>query len=46
MIFCGWFDRRDFSMDLKDASQSSLELLKLKFEFVFIRDSNYQRFEV
>ena len=39
MIFCGWFDRRDFSMDLTDFLQSLLELLRLKFEFAFIKYS-------
>ena len=43
MIFCGWFDRRDFSMDLTDSSQSLLELLRLKFEFAFIK---YSKFDV
>ena len=37
MIFCGWFDRRDFSMDLTDSLQSLLKVLKLRFEFVFIK---------
>ena len=39
MIFRGWFDRRDFSMDLTDFLQSLLELLRLKFEFAFIKYS-------
>ena len=43
MIFCGWFDRRDFSMDLTGSLQSLLELLKLKFEFSFIK---YSKFDV
>ena len=43
MIFCGWFDRRDFSMDLKDSLQSLLELLRPKFEFAFIK---YLKFDV
>ena len=43
MIFCGWFDRRDFSMDLKDSLQSLLELLRPKFEFAFIK---YSKFDV
>ena len=43
MIFCGWFDRRDFSMDLTDSLQSLLKLLKLKFEFAFIK---YSKFDV
>ena len=43
MIFCGWFNRTDFSMDLTDSLQSLLELLKLKFEFAFIK---YLKFDV
>ena len=43
MIFCGWFDRRDFSMDVTDSLQSLLELLRLKFEFAFIK---YSKFDV
>ena len=43
MVFCGWFDRRDFSMDLTDSSQSLLEQLRLKFEFAFIK---YSKFDV
>ena len=43
MIFCRWFDRRDFSMDLTGSLQSLLELLKLKFEFSFIK---YSKFDV
>ena len=43
MILFGWFDRRDFSMDLTDSLQSLLELLKLKFEFAFIK---YSKFDV
>ena len=35
-IFCGWFDQRNFSMDLTDSLQSLLELLRLKFQFAFI----------
>ena len=41
MIFCGWFDRRDFSMDLTDSLQSLLDLLKLKIEFAFIKYSTF-----
>ena len=43
MIFCGWFDRRDFSTDVTDYLQSLLELLRLKFEIVFIK---YSKFDV
>ena len=41
MIFFGWFDRRDFNMDITDPIESLLELLKLKFEFAFIKYSKY-----
>ena len=41
MIFFGWFDRRDFNMDITDSIESLLELLKLKFEFAFIKYSKY-----
>ena len=41
MIFCGWFDRKDLSMDFKDSLSSLLELLKLKFEFTFIKNSKF-----
>ena len=41
MIFCGWFDRKDLSMDFKDSLPSLLELLKLKFEFTFIKNSKF-----
>ena len=43
MIFCGWFDRGDFSMDLANSLQSLLELLKFKSEFAFIK---YSKFDV
>ena len=41
MIFCGWFYRRGFSMDVMDSLQSLLELLRLKFEFAFMKYSKF-----
>ena len=42
-IFCRWFDRRNFSTDLTDSLQSLLELLRLTFQFAFIK---YSKLEV
>lgn len=41
MIFVGWFDQRNFSMDLTDSLQSLLELLNVKFEFAFITNLKF-----
>ena len=39
MIICGWFDGRDFSMDLTDSLKSLLELIRRKFKFLVIKCS-------
>ena len=43
MRFCGWFDQRDFIMDLAYSFRPLLELLRLKFEFEFMK---YFKFDV
>ena len=43
VMFFGWFDRRDFSLNFTDFLQSLLELLRRKFEFAFIK---YSKFDV